>query len=152
MYVSSRQLDLQISFVSASLLRLIQVFGLGFLFVPINLISYVGMPAEKSSSVAGLVNFMRNIGSSVGTSMVTTLIARRAQVHQAYLVAHVTRAAGLNLLKAGRGARGAPDGVGRERRTRRAEGVRAALSVDHRASDDPGISRYLPGALRGSRQ
>ena len=87
MFVSSRQMDLQISFVSASLLRLTQVFGLGFLFVPINLVSYVGMPAEKSGSVAGLVNFMRNIGSSVGTSMVTTLIARRAQVHQAYLVA-----------------------------------------------------------------
>jgi DHA2 family multidrug resistance protein len=33
---------------------------------------------------------MRNIGSSVGTSMVTTLIARRSQVHQVYLVAHVT--------------------------------------------------------------
>ena len=67
-----------------------QVFGLGFLFVPINLTSYVGMPTEKSNSVAGLVNFMRNIGSSVGTSMVTTLIARRAQFHQVYLVAHVT--------------------------------------------------------------
>ncbi|HEX4075530.1 MAG TPA: DHA2 family efflux MFS transporter permease subunit, partial [Candidatus Acidoferrales bacterium] len=91
MFVSSRQMDLQISFVSASLLRLVQVFGLGFLFVPINLVSYIGMPAEKSGSVAGLVNFMRNIGSSVGTSMVTTLIERRAQVHQAYLVAHVTR-------------------------------------------------------------
>jgi DHA2 family multidrug resistance protein len=34
---------------------------------------------------------MRNIGSSVGTSMVTTLIARRAQVHQVYLVANITR-------------------------------------------------------------
>lgn len=90
MYISSRQLDLQISFRSASLLRLIQVFGLGFLFVPINLVSYVGMPAEKSNSVAGLINFMRNIGSSVGTSMVTTLIARRSQVHQVYLVANVT--------------------------------------------------------------
>jgi len=64
--------------------------GLGFLFVPINLVSYVGMPAEKSNSVAGLVNFMRNMGSSVGTSMVTTLIARRSQVHQVYLVANVT--------------------------------------------------------------
>jgi MFS transporter, DHA2 family, multidrug resistance protein len=90
MYISSRQLDLQISFVSASVLRVIQVFGLGFLFVPINLVSYIGMPLEKSGSVSGLVNFMRNIGSSVGTSMVTTLLARRAQVHQAYLAAHVT--------------------------------------------------------------
>jgi MFS transporter, DHA2 family, multidrug resistance protein len=90
MYYSTQQLDLLISFRSASFLRVVQVFGLGFLFVPINLISYVGMPLEKSSSVAGLVNFMRNIGSSVGTSMVTTLVARRAQVHQVYLVAHVT--------------------------------------------------------------
>jgi len=91
MYYSSRRLDLEISFRSAAILRAIQVFGLGSLFVPINLVSYVGMPPEKSSSVAGLVNFMRNIGSSVGTSMVTTLIARRAQVHQVYLVANVTR-------------------------------------------------------------
>ena len=90
MYISSRQLDLQISFVSASTLRLVQVFGLGFLFVPINLVAYVGMPLEKSGSVSGLVNFMRNIGSSVGTSMVTTLIARRAQFHQVYLAAHVS--------------------------------------------------------------
>ena len=32
---------------------------------------------------------MRNIGSSVGTSMVTTLMARRSQFHQVYLSAHV---------------------------------------------------------------
>ncbi len=86
MYYSTRELDLGISFESASVLRLVQVFGLGFLFVPINLSSYIGMPVEKSSNVAGLVNFMRNIGSSVGTSMVTTLIARRSQFHQVRLV------------------------------------------------------------------
>ncbi|HXZ11884.1 MAG TPA: DHA2 family efflux MFS transporter permease subunit [Candidatus Sulfotelmatobacter sp.] len=90
MYYSTQRLDLQISFMSASLLRVAQVFGIGFLFVPINLAAYVGMPAEASSSVAGLVNFMRNIGSSVGTSMVTTLLARRSQVHQVYLAAHTT--------------------------------------------------------------
>jgi MFS transporter, DHA2 family, multidrug resistance protein len=91
MYVSSLRLDLDVSFRSAALLRLLQVVGLPFLFVPINLASYVGMPAEKSGSVAGLVNFMRNMGSSVGTSLVTTLLERRAQVHQVYLVANVTR-------------------------------------------------------------
>jgi len=90
MFYSTRQLDLQISFGSASMLRVIQVFGLGFLFVPINLVAFVGMPAEKSNTVSGLINFGRNIGSSVGTSMVTTLLARRAQVRQVYLVAHVT--------------------------------------------------------------
>ena len=90
MYYSSRQLELGMSFRSATLLRIVQVFGMAFLFVPINLSSYVGMPLEKSNSVAGLVNFMRNIGSSVGTSMVTAIIARRSQVHQVYLVANVT--------------------------------------------------------------
>jgi DHA2 family multidrug resistance protein len=37
-----------------------------------------------------MINFMRNIGSSVGTSMVTTLLARRAQFHQTRFVSHVT--------------------------------------------------------------
>jgi len=91
MYYTTQHLDLQISFWTASMLRVVQVFGLGFLFVPINLSSYIGMPAEKSNSISGLINFMRNIGSSIGTSMVTTLIARRAQFHQVYLAAHTTR-------------------------------------------------------------
>src|SRR5215831_19252552 len=88
MYYSTQHLDLDISLGSASVLRVAQVFGLGFLFVPINLVAYVGMPAEKSNSVSGLINFMRNIGSSIGTSMVTTLIARRAQFHQVHLSVH----------------------------------------------------------------
>jgi len=33
---------------------------------------------------------MRNIGSGVGTSMVTTMIARRSQYHQTILVGNVT--------------------------------------------------------------
>jgi MFS transporter, DHA2 family, multidrug resistance protein len=46
----------------------------------------------QTSLVAGLlINFMRNIGSSVGTSMVTTLLARRGQVHQVVLSQHTTR-------------------------------------------------------------
>ena len=92
MYYTTQNLDLQISFGFASILRVVQVFGLGFLFVPINLVSFVGMPPEKSNAVAGLMNFMRNIGSSIGTSMVTTLIARRAQVHQLYLVKNISPA------------------------------------------------------------
>jgi DHA2 family multidrug resistance protein len=89
MFYSAKALDLDISFTSASILRIFQVAGLGFLFVPINMTSYIGMPPEKSNSVAGLVNFWRNIGSSVGTSMVTTIVARQAQVHQEYLVGNL---------------------------------------------------------------
>ena len=85
MFYSTKRIDLQISFSAATWLRISQVLGLGFLLVPITLVAYIGIPPEKNNSVAGIVNFMRNIGSSVGTSMVTTLIARRSQFHQEIL-------------------------------------------------------------------
>ena len=86
MFYSTKQIDLQISFSAATWLRITQVIGLGFLFVPITLVAYVGIAPEKNNSVAGIVNFMRNMGSSVGTSLVTTVIARRSQFHQLRLV------------------------------------------------------------------
>jgi DHA2 family multidrug resistance protein len=85
MYYSTRRIDLLISFSSAAWLRVVQALGLGFLFVPISLAGYVGISPEKSNSIAGLLNFMRNIGSSVGTSMMTTMLARRAQFHQSMI-------------------------------------------------------------------
>jgi len=89
MFYSTKRLDLAISFSAAMWVRVAQVVGMGFLFVPITLVAYIGIPAEKNNAVAGIVNFMRNIGSSVGTSMVTTLLARRAQFHQEILIDHV---------------------------------------------------------------
>src|SRR6478736_6977838 len=86
MFYSTRRIDLQMSFSAATWLRIAQVVGLGFLFVPITLVAYIGVPAEKNNSVAGIANFMRNMGSSVGTSLVTTVIARRSQFHQLRLV------------------------------------------------------------------
>jgi hypothetical protein len=91
MYVSTVQLNTLISFQSATVLRLIQSVGLGLLFVPATMAGYIGMPPEKANSVAGIINFMRNIVSSVGTSLVTTVLARRAQVHQVVLSQHTTR-------------------------------------------------------------
>jgi DHA2 family multidrug resistance protein len=124
MYVSTQQLDLDLSFRAASILRVIQVFGLGFLFVPITLASYVGMPSEKSNSVSGLVNFMRNIGSSIGTSMVTTLIARRAQFHQTVLASHVTAGQPVFLQSVqGLAARLVASGVETTRATQQAYGL-----------------------------
>jgi DHA2 family multidrug resistance protein len=85
MLYSTRRIDLQISFSAALWLRVTQVIGLGFLFVPITLVAYIGIPPDKNNAVAGIVNFMRNMGSSVGTSIVTTMIARRSQFHQQVL-------------------------------------------------------------------
>jgi len=79
-----------LDFWTATRIRTGQVVGLGFLFVPITLVAYVGLPQEQSNTVSGLINFMRNIGSSVGTSIVTTLIARRSQYHQTVLIDNLT--------------------------------------------------------------
>jgi DHA2 family multidrug resistance protein len=86
MYISTQRIDLLISFSSATWLRIAQYLPMGFIFVPATTAAYIGIREEKSNAVAGLVNFTRNIGSSVGTSIVTTMIVRRSQVHQSQLV------------------------------------------------------------------
>jgi DHA2 family multidrug resistance protein len=88
MYISTQRIDLLISFSSATWLRIGQYLPMGFIFVPATTAAYIGIKAEKSNAVAGLVNFTRNIGSSVGTSIVTTMIVRRSQFHQSQLVAN----------------------------------------------------------------
>jgi DHA2 family multidrug resistance protein len=88
MYVSCKQIDLLMSFSSATLLRVWQYIPVAFLFVPLTLAGYVGLSPEKTNAAAGLMNFMRNIGQSIGTSAVTTLIARRSQYHQSVLAGY----------------------------------------------------------------
>jgi len=90
LFYSAHRIDLFISFRFAMWLRIAQVVGIGFLFVPITAAGYIGVPPEKGDSVSGIINFMRNIGGSIGTSLVTTLIVRRSQYHQQILVGHVT--------------------------------------------------------------
>jgi len=85
MYISCKRLDLLISFRAAMWIRIVGYLPVGFLFVPLTAAGYVGLPKEKSNAAAGLMNFMRNMGQSVGTSAVTTLIARRSQYHQSVL-------------------------------------------------------------------
>ena len=82
-------LDLSISFWDAASWRVIMVIGMPFLFVPISVMSYVGVPQEKNNEVSGLTALARNIGGSLGISFISTMLVRRAQVHQNYLAAHV---------------------------------------------------------------
>jgi MFS transporter, DHA2 family, multidrug resistance protein len=90
-YVTTH-IDVQIDFRTAAMYRVWLSFGLALLFVPINTASYVGVPVEKGGEVSGTMNLLRNIGGSVGISMVETMIVRREQFHQDELIAHVTRA------------------------------------------------------------
>ena len=90
MYLSTQRIDLLISFNSATLLRIAQYAPLGLVFIPTTAAAYYGMPKDKNNAIAGLVNFMRNIGASVGTSAVTTVLARRDQFHQERLGSNIT--------------------------------------------------------------
>jgi MFS transporter, DHA2 family, multidrug resistance protein len=90
MYFSTQRLSLSLSIGEATWLRILQYTPLGLIFIPATSAAYNGIAPEKNNAVAGLVNFMRNIGSSVGTSVVTTILTRRGQFHQQRLTSHTT--------------------------------------------------------------
>lgn len=64
--------------------------ALGFVFVPLSATAVGTLPKQEIGNATGIYNLMRNVGGSVGISMVTTLLARHAQVHQAFLAQHVS--------------------------------------------------------------
>jgi MFS transporter, DHA2 family, multidrug resistance protein len=80
------------SFTYIMWVRVFQASGLAFLFIPINTISYIGVPREQNNDVSGLTNLARNIGGSTGTAFVATMLTRRAQAHEANMVRLMTPA------------------------------------------------------------
>ena len=83
-------IDLQMSFGHGMMLRIYQSIGLAFLFVPLNTIAYVGVPAESNDQVSGLINLMRNVGGSVGISLLSAAVTSRTQIHQDTLSLHTS--------------------------------------------------------------
>jgi DHA2 family multidrug resistance protein len=83
-------LNLQIDFRTAAWMRIFQTFGLAFIFIPINTLSYVGMPPNKSNQIAGMTNLFRNLGGSIGISMLSTFLTRLSNKHQNHLSAHTS--------------------------------------------------------------
>jgi DHA2 family multidrug resistance protein len=84
-------LNLGVSYSYIAWLRVFQAAGLAFLFIPINTLSYTGIPMTKNNDVSGLTNLARNIGGSVGTAFVVTWLARRQQFHQDRLGAWISQ-------------------------------------------------------------
>ena len=85
------QFNLQIDFKTTTEARVLQAVGMAFLFVPINTAAYAFLPREKNNAASGLMNLARNIGGSVGISVVTTMLDRRTQVHLTNLSANLHR-------------------------------------------------------------
>jgi MFS transporter, DHA2 family, multidrug resistance protein len=63
---------------------------LGFLFVPLSTATLGTLPAEQRTEGAGLYSLARNIGSSVGISVVNSLLTQNTQVNHPEIAAHVT--------------------------------------------------------------
>ena len=70
--------------------RMLQAFGLGFLFIPISSLAYVGVPPGKNNAAAALINLSRNLGGSVGIALLSTWLARGAQGYRVDLVSQVS--------------------------------------------------------------
>ena len=83
-------LSLDSSFKYIMWVRVYQASGLAFLFIPINTISYTGVARAQNNDVSGLTNLARNIGGSVGTAFISTMLARGSQRHEAYMIRNLT--------------------------------------------------------------
>jgi DHA2 family multidrug resistance protein len=68
----------------------IQGAGLGFLFVPLNTVTFATLAPEQRADGTGLFNLSRNVGSSVGISIVSYLLIRNEQINHATISSHVT--------------------------------------------------------------
>jgi MFS transporter, DHA2 family, multidrug resistance protein len=89
LYYVAMHLTLGMDFGTAAMLRTYQVAGLAFIFIPSNVLCYAGIPRQKNNQVSSMMNFVRNIGGSIGIALVSTLVTRETQTRQNYLAGHM---------------------------------------------------------------
>ena len=65
--------------------RISQVIGLPFLFIPSSTLAFAHIPAEKSNKASALYALIRNLGGSIGISILLSFVARHEQLHQSVL-------------------------------------------------------------------
>jgi DHA2 family multidrug resistance protein len=68
----------------------IQGAGLGFIFVPLTTVTFSTLPAARRGEATGLYNLSRNVGSSIGISIVSYLLIRNVQINHEVIATHVT--------------------------------------------------------------
>ncbi len=67
------------------LMRISQVVGLPFLFVPISSIAFMNIPKHLNNKASALFSLFRNLGGSIGIALAATYFARHSQIWQNYL-------------------------------------------------------------------
>ena len=89
-YLLSAQLDPEVNFGWLVRARIAVTVGIGFLFAPISVATTATLSKEQNNAAASLFVMSRNIGGSVGISIVTAFVTSRSQVHMAYLSTHLS--------------------------------------------------------------
>jgi DHA2 family multidrug resistance protein len=69
---------------------LVQGFGLGFIFVPLSTLSFSTLPVRLRNEGTAMYSLARNIGSSIGVSVVFAMLARNSQANHAGLASYAT--------------------------------------------------------------
>jgi len=82
--------SLDVSAETMAINSIVQGFGLGFIFVPLNTIAFATLPAALRTEGAALWTLIRNIGSSVGISVVIARLTSMTTMFHSQLVEHVT--------------------------------------------------------------
>ena len=67
----------------------VQGIGLGFFFVPLTAAALSTLPGQDRTNGAGVFNLARNMGSSIGISVVNALLIRNTQINHAGIAQHV---------------------------------------------------------------
>ena len=70
--------------------RIVLGVGMGFLFIPLTTMTMSSVSKEDMGNASAIYNLLRNLGGSFGVAFVTTMLARRAQMHEVRLVEHLT--------------------------------------------------------------
>jgi DHA2 family multidrug resistance protein len=86
----SRNIAPNIDFRHLVGIRAAQSLGIGFLFVPLSVLTYQTVPRQLQGDATALFTMFRNVAGSVGISVSTAMITSRTQVHMAYLSYHMT--------------------------------------------------------------
>jgi len=68
---------------------IISGFGSGCVFVPLSTTAMAFLKNEEIGNASGLYNLLRNIGGSIGISVVNTIVARHEQIHHNEMAAHL---------------------------------------------------------------
>jgi MFS transporter, DHA2 family, multidrug resistance protein len=79
-----------IDVVSLSTTSMIQGFGLGFVFIPLQVVVFATLPMELRTDGIALFSLMRNVGSAIGISITSFLLAQNTQIMHARIAESVT--------------------------------------------------------------